>query len=70
MNLARARKAAGLSPERLAALAWPDVPARTTGGSRVRSIESGRSPLRSPFADDIARALGLDVSFFSEKKMN
>jgi hypothetical protein len=64
-NLATARKAAGYSsPEQLAAAAWPDIDARTTGGQRVRAIESGRSKLSSPFADELAVALGLDVSFF------
>lgn len=69
-NLAAARKAAGLSPERLAAVAWPEKHAadptwsRNVGGARIRAIESGRRKLSSPFADEIAAALGLDVSFF------
>lgn len=69
-NLAAARKAAGLSPEKLAAIAWPEEHAacstwsRRTGGARIRAIESGRRPASSPFADEIASALGLDVSFF------
>ena len=63
-NLAAARRAAGLSPEQLAAKAWPSIEPRGTGGTRIRHIENGRRNLTSPFADDLAHALGLDVSFF------